>query len=180
MNFNGYQYPYNIRENPYTRSYTKTKDKEVKAVAHILGGPLDPKIRGTVVFTEVPGGVKVAVEVKGLPKFKPSSGGSPQVGPHGFHIHEAGNCSVGNPNDPFMSAGSHWNPTNQPHGNHAGDFPSLFSNDGYAKMIFFTNKFKVDQVIGKSVIIHESPDDYKTQPSGNSGRRLACGVIKLA
>jgi Cu-Zn family superoxide dismutase len=65
-----------------------------------------------------------------------------------------------------------------PHGNHAGDFPVLFSNDGYARMTFFTNKFTVAQVIGKAVIIHESPDDNKTQPAGAAGRRLACGVVQ--
>ncbi len=65
-----------------------------------------------------------------------------------------------------------------PHGNHAGDFPVLFSNDGYAEMTFFTNRFKPWEVIGKSVIIHQNPDDYRSQPSGNSGKRLACGVIQ--
>ncbi|MDP4091286.1 MAG: superoxide dismutase family protein, partial [Bacillota bacterium] len=72
-----------------------------------------------------------------------------------------------------------WNPTNQPHGNHAGDFPVLFSNDGFARMTFFTNKLTVDQIIGKSLVIHEGPDDYRTQPAGASGRRLACGVIQM-
>jgi Cu-Zn family superoxide dismutase len=85
---------------------------------------------------------------------------------------------VGDPEDPFMDAGSHWNPDNQPHGNHAGDFPVLFSNNGQAKMKFFTDRFKVRDVIGKTVIIHQSPDDYRTQPSGNSGKRLACGIIR--
>lgn len=149
-----------------------------KAVAYIAGGPLAPKIKGTVTFMEVPGGTEVSVDVTGLPAFKPAADGKPQVGPHGFHIHQSGNCVVGNPAEPFKAAGEHWNPSNQPHGNHAGDFPVLFSNDGYSKMTFFTNKFTIDQIIGKSVIIHESPDDYKTQPAGGSGRRLACGVIQ--
>jgi DNA invertase Pin-like site-specific DNA recombinase len=65
----------------------------------------------------------------------------------------------------------------QPHGNHAGDFPVLFSNNGYTYMKFFTDKFKPGDVIGRAVIIHENPDDYRTQPSGNSGKRIACGVI---
>lgn len=68
--------------------------------------------------------------------------------------------------------------TGQPHGNHAGDFPVLFSNNGSSRMSFFTSKFKVADIIGRSVIIHESPDDYRTQPAGNSGRKLACGVIR--
>jgi len=65
-----------------------------------------------------------------------------------------------------------------PHGNHAGDFPVLFSNNGVARMCFFTNKFKVADIIGKAVVIHQNPDDYRTQPAGDSGKRLACGVIK--
>ena len=54
----------------------------------------------------------------------------------------------------------------------------LFSNDGYSSMCFFTNRFNSQDIIGRSIIIHENPDDYRTQPAGNSGKRLACGVIK--
>lgn len=148
------------------------------AYAAISGGPLAPNIKGTIYFNDVSGGVMVSVNVTGLPPFKAAEGNNKQVGPFGFHIHQLGNCSAGDPNEPFKTAGEHWNPTNQPHGNHAGDFPVLFSNNGTAIMSFFTDKFKSSDVIGKSVIIHESPDDYTSQPSGNSGRRLACGVIK--
>jgi Cu-Zn family superoxide dismutase len=147
------------------------------AVANIQGGPLAPQISGIVQFTEVPGGTWVSVWVTGLPAYQPGANGRQPIGPHGFHLHQFGNCQVGDPRNPFVAAGEHWNPTNQPHGNHAGDFPVLFSNDGTAIMGFFTNKFQVDDVVGKSVIIHENPDDYRTQPAGNSGRRLACGVI---
>lgn len=147
------------------------------AIAKITGGPFAPAIKGTVTFQEVPGGTLVCANITGLPPFSPASGTKPQVGPFGFHIHEKGNCAVGDPKDPFKGAGGHYNPTNQPHGNHVGDFPVLFSNNGIARMCFFTNKFRVQDVIGRSVMIHESPDDYKTEPAGNSGRRLACGVI---
>ena len=109
--------------------------------------------------------------------YQPSNGYNP-IGPFGFHIHEYGICQVTNPSEPFMSAGGHYNPTNQPHGNHAGDLPVLFSNNGYARMSFFTNKFSVEDIINRSIIIHENPDDYRTQPSGDSGKRLACGVIE--
>ena len=118
------------------------------------------------------------MKVNGLPSYMPAMNGNPQIGPHEFHLHQNGTCAVGDPSNPFISAGEHWNPTSQPHGNHAGDFPVLFSNNGYSRMTFFTDKFNVAQIIGKSVIIHESPDDYRTQPSGASGNRLACGVIK--
>lgn len=145
--------------------------------AELRGGPLAPDIRGVVTFREVRGGTWVSVRVRGLPPFRPATNGDP-VGPHGFHIHEVGNCVVGDPQDPFQAAGEHWNPDNQPHGNHAGDFPVLFSNNGVAVMKFFTNRFRPADVVGLSVLIHENPDDYRTQPTGDSGRRLACGIIR--
>lgn len=149
-----------------------------QAAAVIRGGPLAPQISGVVTFKEVPGGTMVCADIFGLPSYQPAQGDKKPIGPFGFHIHENGNCEIGDPNDPFKSAGQHWNPTNQPHGNHAGDFPVLFSNNGVARMCFFTDKFLPWDVIGKSVIIHENPDDYRTQPSGDAGRRLACGIIR--
>jgi len=150
------------------------------AVAYILGGPLRPQISGVVFFHDMPGGTLVTAQISGLPDYKPGSSTEQPVGPHGFHIHEHGNCEVGDPKDPFQAAGGHWNPYEQPHGNHAGDLPVLFSNSGRAYMSFFTNKFRVNEVVGKSVIIHQNPDDYRTQPAGNSGKRLACGLIEWA
>lgn len=147
-------------------------------MAYIRGGPLAPEIRGVVYFKDMPGGTEVCVNVTGLPPYQPAREGRNPIGPHGFHIHEFGNCQVGDPEDPFQAAGGHWNPANQPHGNHAGDFPVLFSNGGRAMMCFFTDKFKPADVVGKSVIIHQSPDDYRTQPAGDAGKRLACGVIQ--
>lgn len=148
------------------------------AIAQVRGGPLAPGISGCVWFRSMPNGTEVCVNVSGLPDYKPAAGSEPPIGPHGFHIHELANCDVGDPNNPFTATGGHWNPTNQPHGNHAGDFPVLFSNAGVSKMCFFTNKFQVNDIIGKSVVIHQSPDDYRTQPAGASGKRLACGAIR--
>ena len=167
--FNGFPYPYG--------NHMKIEPK--KAMADIKGGPLAPNLKGIVMFNKVAGGTQVTVELTGLPEYKAATDGNNQIGPHGFHIHKNGTCEIGNPKEPFSGAGGHWNPTNQPHGNHDGDFPVLFSNNGYSRMSFFSNKFTVAQVIGKSVIIHEGPDDYKSQPSGASGRRLACGLISL-
>jgi Cu-Zn family superoxide dismutase len=150
------------------------------AVAYIKGGPLAPKIQGTVIFRDVLNGTEVSVYVSGLPKYQPAQNGQSPIGPHGFHIHNFGNCNVGSREDPFKDAGGHWNPYNQPHGNHAGDFPVLFSNNGISIMSFFTDKFRVADVINKAIIIHQSPDDYTSQPSGNAGRRLACGLIQCA
>ncbi len=153
-------------------------NKQADAVAYVRGGPLQPKINGVVRFFAVPGGTWVSVEISGLPEYQPASGDKGPIGPHGFHIHEYGCCEIGDRADPFQAAGGHWNPHGQPHGNHAGDFPVLFSNRGYARMCFFTDKFKPSEVIGKAIIIHENPDDYRSQPAGDAGKRLACGVIR--
>lgn len=156
----------------------KNKPAQTTALAILQGGPLAPGLTGSVLFKEVPGGVEVVAQVRGLPSFQAAEDGRPPIGPHGFHIHETGDCSVGDPEDPFLAAGSHWNPDKQPHGNHAGDFPVLFSNKGFALMAFFTNRFKIADILGRSVIIHQSPDDYRSQPAGNAGKRLACGIIR--
>ena len=148
------------------------------AAAYVSGGPLRPQIRGMVWFHDTLGGTIVTAQISGLPDYMPGGAGESPIGPHGFHIHVNGTCETGNPEDPFQAAGPHWNPDGQPHGNHAGDFPVLFSNNGRACMSFFTNKFRVEEVVGKAVIIHENPDDYRNQPAGNAGRRLACGVIE--
>lgn len=149
------------------------------AKADIKGGPIRPELLGTVWFKDVCGlGTQVCVEVWGLPPYRPAEDGQSPIGPFGFHIHEFGDCQVGNSEELFKGAGGHWNPTHQPHGNHAGDFPVIFSNNGYAHMCFYTDKFLVKDIIGRSVIIHQNPDDYRTQPAGNSGKRMACGVIE--
>ncbi|WP_290453883.1 superoxide dismutase family protein, partial [Romboutsia ilealis] len=96
---------------------------------------------------------------------------------HGFHIHEVGDCSIGNDNEPFTAAKSHYNPNNVEHPMHAGDLPPILSANGIGILSTFTNRFTVDEVIGKSFIIHSGYDDFTSQPAGNSGTRWACGVI---
>jgi Cu-Zn family superoxide dismutase len=104
---------------------------------------------------------------------------------HGLHIHEKGDCSSGD----GMSAGGHFNPHGKPHGHpssserHAGDLPSLKADkSGRAKVQVEVDGLTVTpgpaSVIGRAVIVHADPDDYKTQPTGNAGARLACGVIR--
>ncbi len=178
MHFEQYQPPYYSGNYYGYGNYREVSTQFTRASAEIIGGPLAPNLRGNVTFTEVPGGTEVSVEVNGLPPYKHETASNPPIGPHGFHLHERGSCFIDNPKSPFAAAGQHYNPTNQPHGNHAGDFPVLFSNDGYSKMTFFTNKFTVQDVIGKTVIIHESPDNYRVEPVGATGRRLACGIIQ--
>lgn len=148
------------------------------AFAEFRGSHLAPNVNGIVFFTEVSEGTVVFVEVMGLPNYQPAEGNMAPIGPHGFHIHENGSCDLGDPMDPFQAAGGHWNPDQQPHGHHAGDFPVLFSQNGYTRMSFFTNRFLPEDIVGKAVIVHENPDDYRSQPSGDSGKRIACGIIE--
>ena len=129
---------------------------------------------GTVRFEQTGKNVLVSGEVRGL---KPNA-------EHGFHVHEKGDCSSGD----GMSAGGHFNPDAKPHGqhsqgmHHAGDLPSLKANaNGVATFSFETSTITLGSgstdVMGKGLIVHRDPDDYKTQPTGNSGPRLACAVI---
>jgi Cu-Zn family superoxide dismutase len=133
------------------------------------------KVLGEATFEEVDGKVRVIVFAQGL---KPGQ-------EHGFHIHEAGDCSSGD----GMSAKGHFNPHGKPHGqpssgeHHAGDLPSLnAAKNGRAKLDVTVDQLTIRggaaSVIGRGLIIHADPDDYKTQPTGNAGARLACGVIK--
>lgn len=147
------------------------------AIAYVNGGTLYPEIHGIVKFNDVLGGVYVCVKICGLPQYKPASGNIQPIGPFGFHIHQGSSCSMDAIDNHFPNTGGHFNPGNQPHGNHAGDFPVLFSNTGYCEMMFFTDKFNTYDIIGKTIVIHENPDDYRTEPSGNSGRKIACGEI---
>ncbi|MGY0692441.1 superoxide dismutase family protein [Virgibacillus sp. FSP13] len=168
-------YPYMYY--PYLMYYP-VRNEAARTYAEIRGSELAPNLRGYVTFTDIPQGTEVSVELFGLPDYKPTVGDQAPIGPHGFHIHENGDCGSGEKPDPFQQAGGHWNPKNQPHGHHPGDFPVLFSNNGYTRMSFFTDRFKSRNVIGKSVVIHQNPDDYRSQPSGNAGKRIGCGVIK--
>ena len=95
----------------------------------------------------------------------------------GFHIHEGTRCS-GTSVDHFADAGSHYNHSNCPHPMHAGDLPPLFVNNGRAWFATITPQFTVSDVIGHTVIVHSDPDDFHTRPSGNSGEKIACGMIK--
>ena len=148
-----------------------------QARAKVEGGPLAPEIKGMVYFRDIPEGVVVSARITGLPEYRAADNDNP-VGPHGFHIHQVGDCTVSDPQNPFQEAGMHYDPDNQPHGNHAGDLPNLFSNHGCARMSVYTDRFKVEDIIGRAVIIHKHPNDFRTQPAGAAGPRLACGIIE--
>jgi superoxide dismutase, Cu-Zn family len=127
---------------------------------------------GTVVFTQKGDKVTVTAKVSGL-----------APGGHGFHIHEKGDCSAPD----GSSAGGHFNPTGKPHGapgpdHHAGDMPMLqVDASGNATLTADLEGVSIGggatDIVGKSVVVHKDADDYKSQPAGNSGARIACGVI---
>jgi len=157
----------------------------VAGCAHmgIGGGPtavanLEPtkgnEARGKVTFTQDGDIVRVNANVSGL---KPG-------GQHGFHVHEKGDCSSGD----GMSTGGHFNPGGAPHGpqdaaHHSGDMPALVADSYGNASVSFTLKgvslgTGSHDLVGKGLIVHRDPDDYKTQPTGNAGPRIACAVIK--
>lgn len=146
---------------------------EVMARAIVRGCEGCPSLRGSVTFRNVKNGVLVSAEVYGLPE----NGGKCKGGIFGFHIHEGTSCG-GNEKDCFADAKAHYNPDGCPHPYHAGDLPPLFSNGGYAYMSVFTERFKIKDVCGRVVVIHSKPDDFTTQPSGDSGEKIACGKIE--
>lgn len=148
------------------------------AYASLKGSGLAPKLKAEVYFYAIKNGTLVVIEAHGLPDFSPATDISPQIGPFGFHIHDGNICEPQSGQDAFSKAGSHYNPTYMSHPNHAGDLPVLFSNNGYAFMAVYTDKFVPSEIIGKTAVIHQSPDDFRSQPAGNSGIRIACGVIK--
>ena len=149
--------------------------KEVSATA-----TLEPRsgsqVRGTITFTQAgPDIVRVSGQVSGHSK-----------GPKGFHIHEKGDCSDAK----GMSTGGHFNPGKHKHGGpyepvkHAGDLGNLnFNDQGTASFNFVVGGIsvtsdKADGIIGRAVIVHADRDDEETDPTGNAGGRVACGIIK--
>ncbi len=121
-------------------------------------------IIGSVSFKKYLDGTWVTAKISGLPD-----------GFFGFHLHEGSVCdeSVG-----YASAGGHYNPQNTSHPYHAGDFPVLLSSNGLANMEFYTARITPEEAVGKTVIIHSNPDDFRTDPAGNSGERIACGIVR--
>ena len=147
----------------------------VTKAAAVLSPTQGSTVSGKVVLTKVAGGVKVNVSLTGL-----------KEGPHGFHIHEFGDCSAPD----ATSAGAHFNPGGQPHAGpkdahrHAGDLGNIEAGkDGTATAEYVDTGVSLEganTVLGRGVIVHEKADDLKTQPTGNAGGRVACGVVGVA
>jgi superoxide dismutase, Cu-Zn family len=134
-------------------------------------------VRGSTTFVQAGDKVRVSANLSGL---KPN-------GEYGFHIHEAGDCSSGD----GMSTKGHFNPQNKPHAHagvserHAGDLPSLKSDGNgnatlNAELDIITVAPGPTSIIGRGLIVHVQPDDFKTQPTGNAGARSACAVIRAS
>lgn len=150
------------------------EQKEASAVV-LLQPRSGSNVSGNVRFTQIGDVVRVTGEITGHTK-----------GPKGFHIHENGDCS----DDKGMSTGGHFNPTKHRHGGpyspdkHAGDLGNItFNAQGVAKINFTVGDISVSRdrpkgIIGRAVIVHAAVDDMKTDPTGNAGGRVACGVIQ--
>lgn len=156
----------------FTSSLAVAQTTKAIAVLHPTQGS---NVAGTVTFTASGDQVKVVADITGL-----------TPGKHGFHIHEFGDCS-----DPKgASAGGHFNPTNHQHGapdadnRHAGDLGNIDADASGKAHLELTDKAMkltgAEAIVGHAVIVHEKADDLKTQPTGDAGGRLACGVIGVA
>jgi len=138
-----------------------------------LGPASGSNVRGTVTFDRESGGLHVTANLTGL---------SP--GTHGFHIHEKGDCSAPD----GSSAGGHFNPTGMQHGgpeaepHHMGDLGNIVADSSgaahYDRVVSFISLGGANSIIVKSVVVHMNADDLTSQPAGNAGARIACGVIR--
>jgi superoxide dismutase, Cu-Zn family len=159
-------------------TFAEPDDDEMAAEPLTATAVLEPRsgseVSGTITFTELAEGVRVTGEVSGL-----------EPGPRGFHVHEHGDCS----DEDGMSAGGHFNPTDAPHGaphadeHHVGDMGNVVADEeGVARIdqvfAFLTlTEGQPSSIVGRSVIVHAEEDDLVSQPTGDAGARLACGII---
>jgi Cu-Zn family superoxide dismutase len=145
------------------------------AVAELIDGKANPV--GTAQLNQLEQGVQIVLAVSGLP-----------AGEHALHLHETGTCEP-----PFESAGGHFNPTGAAHGwdsaegPHAGDLPNIYVGEGELQIEYLTDKVSLDDGEtslfdddGSAIVIHQGLDDYQTDPAGDAGDRVACGVITRA
>lgn len=137
-----------------------------EAVAWIEGDGEHPDLRGMVELIPHYDGVQVVARIRGLPETETNF--------FAIHIHEGGDCG----GEGFSDTGGHFGPGKLPHPRHAGDLPPLLSRGGSADMAVVTDRFRIGDVIGKTVVIHSDPDDFRTQPAGAAGSKIACGVIR--
>jgi Cu-Zn family superoxide dismutase len=162
-----------ISFSPYLNAAVTETGAVVKKATAVLNPTKGSRVFGVVTFTAVDGAVSIVADIDGL-----------EPGKHGFHIHEFGNCSAPD----GSSAGGHFNPMGHAHGGpdhaqrHLGDLGNVVADEtGHAHYERLDKLIKLDgphTIVGRSVVVHANADDYTTQPAGNSGGRLACGVIE--
>lgn len=149
------------------------------AIAILRGNDANPQLSGSVRFYPAARGTLVVAEVFGLPLQVMENGAMAAAGPfYAFHIHEGAQCGESGMPDSFKDSKLHYNHADKPHPMHGGDLPPLLGNSGYAYLATYTGGFTPEQVVGRTAIVHSHPDDFKTQPSGGAGQKIACGEIK--
>ena len=151
-------------------------EPDARATIQPLG---DSGVSGTVTFMPAEGGVQVTYALGGLAQ-----------GTHGFHVHENGACGPGEDGAPGGAAGGHYAPMGSPHGapsapvgrRHVGDFGNIEAGtDGRAAGTFVDSLIGLDgptNIVGKAIVVHAGADDLTSQPSGDSGDRVGCGVVQ--
>lgn len=144
-----------------------SSDQCPQAVARLSGSAAAPGLSGSVQFCQMTQGVLVTAHVSGLPRDNAE-------GFFALHIHDGTSCA----GDGFPGTLGHYDPTSAPHPSHGGDLPPLLSNGGEAYLSVLTNRFRLADVVGRTVVIHSGPDDFRSQPAGNAGTKIACGVIR--
>ena len=137
------------------------------ARAGLRGGDGAPGLWGECLFYPFLGGSLLMLRAVGLPR----------DGFFALHLHTGSSCATGG-DIPFHQAGGHYDPAGVPHPDHAGDLPVLLSHRGMAYAMFYTGRFTPAQAVGRTLVIHDRPDDYRTQPAGDSGTRIACGLVR--
>ena len=135
------------------------------AVAYLTGDARYPQVKGQVRFLPRADGVLISAQISGLPKTT--------TGFFGFHIHEGDRCG----GVEFADTKSHYDTMGNGHPEHAGDLPPLLSAGGKAYLCVITDRFRVEQVLGRTVVVHLGADDFTSQPAGNAGAKIACGRI---
>lgn len=123
-------------------------------------------LQGTVKFYPIPGGTLVMAEIVGLPKN--------ESGFYGFHIHEGRSCG----GTAFSETKNHFSTAGEPHPRHTGDLPPLLSDNGRGFLAVKTWRFTPCDIIGRTVVIHSQADDFHSQPGGNAGEKIACGIVR--
>lgn len=142
------------------------------ARAGVRGDASHAALAGAVDFFSWRGGIVIMAELWGLPYSSEPCAANICA----LHIHAGGDC--GSADTAFSGAGEHYNPHGCPHPAHAGDLPPLLVSRGYAWQACYTERFTPEEIIGKTVVIHSQRDDFTSQPTGDAGDRIGCGVIQ--